>query len=182
MAVLSEHLNRSLDLPALLDGALHILREQLSAPSAWITIGSKDKEQQLAAHVGLPPSLAANGESALRWAPCRCQAALQRGDLRSTPRIFACDRLELASGDTAGLRFHASLALRASDRVVGMLHLVRPTEQGLSDEEATLLAAAGHILGMAIERRAGVHQPVTPVPPAITATNTATVCDPGGNR
>lgn len=37
-------------------------------------------------------------------------------------------------------------------------------------------------LWMAIDRRAGVHQPVTPVPPAITATNTATVCDPGGNR
>ncbi len=151
MAILSEHLNRSLDLPALLDGALHILQEQLGAPSAWITIG-KDKEQELAAHVGLPPALAANGESALRWTPCRCQVALQKGDLRSTPGVFACDRLELASGDTAGLRFHATVALRTSDRVVGLLHVVRPSGQGLSDEETALLAAAGHILGMAVER------------------------------
>jgi len=152
LATLSEHLNRSLDLPALLDGALHILQAHLKAPAVWITVGGTDEEQQLAAHVGLPPALAANGESALRWTPCRCQAALQRGELRPWPHIFACDRLELASGDTAGLRFHASVVLRASDRVVGLLHLARPTEQALTDEESALLAAASHIIGMAVER------------------------------
>ena len=152
LAHLSEHLNRPLDVPALLDGALHILQEHWQAPSAWITIGGKDDEQQLAAHVGLPPALAANGESALRWSPCRCQAALLRGELKAWPRVFACDRLELASGDTAGLRFHASVALKASDRVVGLLHVVRASEQALSEREANWLAAASHVLGMAVER------------------------------
>ena len=159
LATLSEHLNRSLDLPALLDGALRILQEHLKAPAAWITTGGTDEEQELAAYVGLPPALAANGESALRWSPCRCEAALQRGELRPWPRIFACDRLELASGDTQGLRFHASVVLRTGDRVVGLLHLARATEQALTDEESALLAAASHIIGMAVERLRTVASP-----------------------
>ncbi len=152
LAALSEHLNRPLELDALLGEALHILQSHLGAPAIWLTLGGRDEEQQLAAHLDLPPALAANGESALRWAPCRCQSALARGELRSSPRVFACDRLELASGNTAGLRFHASVALRASDRVVGLLHVVRPAAQDLTGEESALLAAAGHILGMAVER------------------------------
>ena len=152
LAALFEHLNLPLELDALLGGALHILQSHLGAPSVWLTLGGRDEEQQLAAHVGLPPALSANGESALRWAPCRCQSALARGELRSSPRVFACDRLELASGDTAGLRFHATVALRASDQLVGLLHVVQSSERAPTDEETAALAAVGHLLGMAVER------------------------------
>ena len=77
---------------------------------------------------------------------------LELGELTATPRLFACDRLELAAGDTRGLRFHVSVALSAGERVLGLLHVVRPSEQALTEDETSLFGAAGRMIGIALER------------------------------
>ncbi len=118
-----------------------------------------DGEQRLAAHHGLPPALSANSFSALHWTPCRCQSKLAHGTLPDGATVFACDRLELASGDTAGLRHHATALLRAGDSVLGMMHLTLPVEHMLTREECAVLDAAGQTIGLALDRLRGSESP-----------------------
>ncbi len=144
----------------MLDGALEVLCSHFSISTGWITLGAPGEAQRLAAYRGLPPALSANDCSALRWTPCRCQQKLAQGALQDAPALIPCDRLELASGDTADLRQHATALLRAGDDVLGMIHLALPATRQLTHEQSVVLQAAGHSIGLALQR---VQEPMSEI-------------------
>jgi HD-GYP domain-containing protein (c-di-GMP phosphodiesterase class II) len=134
-----------------------VLCRLFSANAGWITLRTESGEQQLAAVRGLPPALSANDFSALRWTPCRCQSMLLRDGL-DAPRIITCDRLELASGDTGGLRHHATTVLRDGEQALGLLHIALGREDQLTGPQASVLDAAGRMIGLALKRLSSAGQ------------------------
>ncbi|EQD25900.1 Two-component sensor protein yhcY, partial [mine drainage metagenome] len=105
---LTAHLNESTELEPMLRGALGTLCRMLGERTGWITLGEEHGEPQLIVGVNLPPALEAQGRSALRWGPCRCQRAGTRDESGFSP----CERLEMVSGENGGLLYHASTPLR----------------------------------------------------------------------
>lgn len=136
----------------MLEGALEVLCGHFACSTGWITLGPAGENQHVAAVRSLPPSLSANDASALRWSPCRCQSMAARGTLQEGPAIIACDRLELASGDSAGLRYHVTALIRAGGKSLGSIQLAVPAERKLTHEESGMLMAAGQSIGLALER------------------------------
>lgn len=152
---LSEHLNQSHDLEDLLSGAVEILGEMLGEPTGWITLGEDRADPDTLVGRHLPPALDAQGQSALRWGPCRCQ----RPDVRDGTqlRFSACERLEMVIGDTDGLLYHLALPLRVGRRPIGMLNFVARADRPLSYEEQSALTTGAQAIAMAAERyRVGI--------------------------
>ncbi len=153
LLALSDQLGRAETRSQILNGSLEVLCRHFDSTTGWITLRTPDGEQEVVAHRGLPPAFAANDLSALRWTPCRCQSMHLRGALPE-PCVVACDRLELASGDNAGLRHHATAILRSGERDLGMLHVALSSERKLTIEQTAVLAAAGRTIGFALQRLA----------------------------
>ncbi|MBT9612570.1 MAG: EAL domain-containing protein [Burkholderiales bacterium] len=128
-------LDRALELPGIQAG--------------WIFLREGKSGCKLAAARNLPPALeqkdAFDGE-------CLCRRKLAAGDLDSATNILECERLATATGDTSGLRCHASVPLWIGDRMLGLMNLVG-TGQGLFDEEELkVLYGVGNQVAVALER------------------------------
>ncbi|EQD41460.1 Two-component sensor protein yhcY [mine drainage metagenome] len=120
----------------------------LGERTGWITLGEEHGEPQLIVGVNLPPALEAQGRSALRWGPCRCQRAGTRDESGFSP----CERLEMVSGENGGLLYHASTPLRVGRRTIGILNIASSVERSLGYEEHAALTAGAQSIALAVER------------------------------
>ena len=142
-------LNRATSQQELLE---QVLDEAMGLPSVqagWFFLREGETGFRVAAARGLPPAL--NTPGAMDG-DCLCRRQLLSGELSQVTNILDCERLQKAEGDTRGLRCHASVPLRAGDRMVGVLNLVG-SQQGLfSDEESQVLNGIGNQIALALER------------------------------
>jgi len=89
---------------------------------------------------------------------CWCFESFLDGDFSSSNvDVIECSRLRKAAllgGDiqTAGLKYHASVALRVGERLLGIMNLGGPNWRALDTNELRLLSAVGAHVGMAVER------------------------------
>lgn len=166
-------LNASVDLPALLARALEKVAELLGVHTGWVLLFDEDTgEPHLAAAQNLPSGLRREPERMAGW--CYCLESFCSGEMDGAENVgvVTCSRLRrlaLARGDTAGLRFHASIPLTVSaghtargERVdgdppsgykrLGMLNVASPEWRQLTDDELGLLRTIGDMLGVAVER------------------------------
>lgn len=153
-------LNASVDLPALLAGALEKVTELLGLSTGWVLLFDEPSgEPYLAAAQNLPPALLQDPKLLAGW--CYCLEAFQDGDLDGAANIgvITCSRLrklEPARSRTAGLRYHASVPLQVSAgdelKRLGILNVAGPEWRELEADELSLLHTIGDLLGVAVER------------------------------
>jgi signal transduction histidine kinase len=102
---------------------------------------------ELAAGYQLPVPLKRDGRAALRGS-CRCLDLLGANELTQPVNIVNCMRLE-----KVGIKAqHASVPLRTTTGVVGLMNLVLPSGRLFSQRELALLATVGGEVGLAIEK------------------------------
>jgi signal transduction histidine kinase len=148
LSQLTTALHRSSGVHELLDEVLARAGDLLQIHAGWVFLrrpgnGSYD----LAAAYNLPRALAADNRQAMRGS-CRCLDLLQTNQLTEPVNIVNCMRLE-RGGATAQ---HASVPLRTSTGIAGLMNLVLPAGRLFGHRELALLATVGGELGLAIEK------------------------------
>jgi len=89
---------------------------------------------------------------------CWCFESFLDGDFGSqNVDVIECSRLRKAAlageGDlTAGMKYHASVGLRAGSRQLGIMNLGGPHWRALDERDLRLLSALGAHVGMAVDR------------------------------
>jgi sigma-B regulation protein RsbU (phosphoserine phosphatase) len=155
---ITEILNQSVDVQAMLTSTLAKLLELMGLETGWIFLvdpGAQDARWGpgfvLAAHHNLPPALAPDSSDA--WdGGCQCQGLWTAGSRREAYNEVRCSRLAAASGDRRGLAVHASAALRSGDRLLGILNVAGPDWASFSPRALALLSSVAGQMGIALER------------------------------
>jgi signal transduction histidine kinase len=102
---------------------------------------------ELAAGYQLPAPLEHDDRAALRGS-CRCLDLLGANELTQPVNIVNCMRLE-----KVGIKAqHASVPLRTTTGIVGLMNLVLPSGRLFSQRELALLSTVGGEVGLAIEK------------------------------
>ena len=153
-------LNESADLNSALRSSLEQLVQLMGLATGWIFLADPAADGGpaqliLAADYDLPNGLAADRAEPLKSHGCACQDLFESGKFKKSVNIVECSRIEDAleqGGDVAGLRVHASVPIRARDRVIGILNVASPEVHHFSDQDLQLMAAVGNQIGLAAER------------------------------
>jgi signal transduction histidine kinase len=147
MSAIARVLNRFRDVREALREVLTLVASLLGVESGWVFL--RDRERYtLAAAQGLPPPLARDGAAAM-GGECRCLAMLATGQFPLAVNIVDCQRME-----RAGLPHsrHASVPLRASTSIVGLMNLILPGGRAFDERQLQMLSALGQQIGLAVER------------------------------
>ena len=83
---------------------------------------------------------------------CFCRRRLVSGELDHVTNILECERLAKATGDTCGLRYHASVPLWLGDRTLGVMNLVGPEKGLFTEDELKVLYGVGNQVAVALDR------------------------------
>ena len=149
---IAQTLNRSVDLDAALGETLKDLVRLMDLSTGWIFLWDGNDAFRIAADHGLPPALAKRAKAPLRSNWCTCQSLYRDAELGASVENVVCSRLATASGETRGLRNHATVPLWSGDRFQGLMN-VATTDWGLfTPEDLQLLSAVGNQMAVAIER------------------------------
>jgi serine phosphatase RsbU (regulator of sigma subunit) len=155
---ITEALNRAVDVRDVLDDALADLVELLDLETAWVFLRDPVAEDRrwgsgyvLAAHHDLPPGL--DPETSPAWeGTCICQQLADDESLDHAHNQVNCSRLAAVTGDRHGLAVHASVALRAGGRILGILNLAAADWSAFTPASLSLLTTVGNQMGTALER------------------------------
>ena len=168
-------LNGSVDVPELLIKALEKVAELLGLETGWVLLFDEvTGAPSLAVAQNLPRGLEMEPERMSGL--CYCVESFLSGHIEGAANVnvVKCSRLEklaLAHGDTAGLRYHASIplnvcvghnaALRGEDvptdpcryhKRIGVLNVASAKWRRLTDGELELLRTIGDLVAVAVER------------------------------
>ncbi|NGP59515.1 GAF domain-containing protein [Paenibacillus thiaminolyticus] len=154
--VIAETINRSTDLPELLNNVLRTLVEITGLQTGWIFLMEDIPDYTLAAEYQLPPALAAEKKRRLKQGSCWCIEWYRKGANFRAENTMHCKRLDnavkYAWGDTAGITHHATIPLHAGERLYGVLNVAAPGKTHYDPDELTLLQSVAYQIGTAIER------------------------------
>lgn len=155
---ITEILNQSVDVQAMLNSTLSKLVELMGLETGWIFLVDPVAQQLqagsgfvLAAHHNLPLALDPANHAA--WSGnCECQRRSESGLLVEAYNEICCSRLAAASGDRRGLAVHASAPLRSGNRTLGILNVAGPDWASFSPRALALLSSVAGQMGIALER------------------------------
>ena len=143
-------LNRASSEPELIETALDCAIDLPGVRAVWIQIRESDASFRLAGARNLPPALL--GPDAFEG-PCECKRRLLEGVDAPAGGTIECVRLARATGDTGGLRYHASVPLwLGAERPLGLMNLVGPDQGLFAPEELEVLHNVGNQIAVALER------------------------------
>ncbi|MHC4402022.1 MAG: GAF domain-containing protein [Planctomycetota bacterium] len=143
--------SRSLDLGDVLDGALEKVLEAVKVRAGWVFLqDGKEEHLALAASKGLSDGFVRE-EAEKRLGSCVCREVMDSGEARIFDDLLACPRLSREVLEREGLRCHASIPLKAKERVLGIMNLACDGDQGFGKHDLQLLTSIGHQIGIAIE-------------------------------
>jgi PAS domain S-box-containing protein/diguanylate cyclase (GGDEF)-like protein len=145
----AEGLNRAVNECEVCEKALEHALELPGVRAGWISLQEGGADFRLVAARGLPPALAAAGAMD---GLCECRRRFLAGELDHVTNIMECERLQSATGDTDGLRYHASVPLWIGERMLGIMNLVGADQGLFKDDELEMLYGVGHQVGIALER------------------------------
>ncbi|MCW5881255.1 MAG: SpoIIE family protein phosphatase [Anaerolineae bacterium] len=149
----TERLNEAVSVDEAVSVALAEVTDLLGLSTGWVFLLDETGAFVPMDAIGLPPALAEDDARELRRLPeCECQYQVRTGQLKRAVNIIQCSRLAEAPGDTRGLRYHASIPIRARKRVLGILNVSAPARESFSAADMQVLGTIGDQLGMAIER------------------------------
>lgn len=147
---ISEAVNRSLDLDALLEVALAQVLEVLELDAGDVRL-IQDGQLVLRAAHGLSSGFVA-AEASIPLGFCQCGQAAQTGEVLVVEDLLG--RHELANMLCRYEQSRAVLGvpIRTTERVVGLLHVVGRAPRTFDEADRNLLKAIGEQIGIAIER------------------------------
>lgn len=154
---LSEAVNQSLDVNAVLNQALRCILETLRLDAGDIRL-LENGRLLLHAAQGVAPAFRTN-EPCAHLGRCICGNVAQRGELMA---LNYFDRLQQFSNTPCAVeRFSSvlSVPVRTADRVLGVLHVATRTPRTFEMTERALLTAIGYQIGIAVEK-ARLHEQV----------------------
>ncbi len=146
---IAKALNQEVDLTRALNAALTHVAELFDLKTSWIFLYDQEGKAYLAAAQNLPPALADHPRR--MTGECDCLWYFEEDEL-ATPMNITCTRLENLVVGTLGLRQHASIALNAHGKPLGVLNVTSTDWGDLSEEDLQLLYLVGDLVGIAIER------------------------------
>lgn len=156
LKTIAETLNTSNDLSIMLDTVLGKLLELTGLAAGWIFFSDGSPDYNCAIDKHLPPALQIRNKEPMKQGTCWCLNRMWDGRLDYAVNILNCKRLENAVeyqwGDTLGITHHATIPLRSSDRVIGLLNVAAPGKESFSENELALLQSVAYQLGGAVER------------------------------
>jgi len=160
LVAISSALNEALDLTTALQVALAELVRLMGLTTGWIFMqdqSTPDDRTRLihAVSFQLPKALAADSAALLGPGGCSCQTLYEKDKLKKSINIVECSRIEEAlaqGGDVGDVRVHASVPIRARDRIIGILNVAGPAGHRFSDEDLQRMTAVGNQIGVAAER------------------------------
>lgn len=150
---IAQALNRSVNLSETLTAVLAQVANLLELKTSWIWLLNEESgKSYLAAAQNLPPVLAKNPHKMMGG--CYCLSTFRDDDLEGAANVnvVACSRLTGVVDGTDGLRYHASIPVRAHGKKLGVLNVGSTDWRELSTEELQLLNTIGDMLGIAVER------------------------------
>ncbi|MGB5104764.1 MAG: GAF domain-containing protein, partial [Steroidobacteraceae bacterium] len=146
---ISEGLNAAVTQQAVAETALERAMEVPGVQAGWISLREGETGFRLLAAHNLPPALELAGAME---GECACRRKLLAGELDSVTNILECERLRKATGDTRGLRIHASVPLWLGGETLGVMNLAGPNEGLFDESELKILYGIGHGVAVALER------------------------------
>lgn len=149
LCLIAENLNESKNEAEVLQRALERMRELPGVRAGWIFLLENKDSFRLGASTGIPHGLL---QSNVGRDHCQCMRLLVSGDLRLADNIVECERLKKSPAELIGSRFHASIPLWSSDRVLGLMNIAGSDEELFSDENLKMFSGVGNQIGIAIER------------------------------
>jgi len=149
-------LNQEVNLHQALQTTLAQVAELFDLHTGWIFLFDTPSNQHyLASAQHLPPALAEDA-CALMENDCTCLEAYRKGGLDNPERlnVITCSRLKGLLDGTNGLRYHASIPLKAHNKALGVLNVASAEANWWksSAENLRLLHTVGDLLSIAIER------------------------------
>lgn len=147
---ISEAVNRSLDLDALLKLALERVLDVMRLDAGDVRLIQDGRLVLRSAHSMSQDFTAA--EQIVPLGRCQCGQAAQRGEVLIVEDLVAAQNL--AGTACACERFGAvlSVPVQTTERVVGLIHAASRTPRAFDDADRDLLNAIGQQIGVAIER------------------------------
>ena len=146
---MARELNEAMSQKEVAERALARAMDLPGVRAGWVALWEGESRFRIVGARGLPPYL----QDASVWdGTCLCQRKLLAGELDQAANIIECERLQGANGDTCGLRYHASVPLRAGSQVLGVMNLAGPDEGMFADDALQLLHGVGSQLAVALER------------------------------
>jgi len=153
---IAETLNGSHDLTPMLDQVLRKLLDVTGLQTGWIFLMDDEGDYRLVADRNLPPALTWGEKTPMCTDSCWCVSKYWNKRLHNAVNIINCKRIEDAVahnwGDTAGIYYHATVALRAGDEWFGLLNVAAPGKTEFGDNELALLESVAYQIGTAIKR------------------------------
>ena len=146
---IAEGLNQATSERDVVELALERALELPGIQAGWISLREGESGFRLAAAHNLPPALEAAGAME---GDCACRRRLLSGELDHAANIMECERLGKATGDTRGLRCHASVPLWLGERTLGVMNLVGPEKGLFNEDELKVLYGIGNQVAVALER------------------------------
>jgi len=147
--LIAEGLNRAGSEQEAAELVLERAMELPGIQAGWISLWEEASGFRCIAARNLPPALEA--PDAMEG-DCFCRRGLVSGALDHVTNILECERLVKATGDTGGLRYHASVPLWLGDRTLGVMNLVGPEKGLFTDDELKVLYGVGNQVAVALDR------------------------------
>ncbi|MBP1619864.1 MAG: Phytochrome, two-component sensor histidine kinase [Acidobacteria bacterium] len=139
---------------SLLGTVLDTVLPAVGADAGWVTLVGPDPAgpPRVPAFKGVAPAFA-RAEEACPLRECSvCWSRLHEGGSSPRPRLMsACERLPSDVLDTSGILEHVGVALKAGDRMIGVLNVGWRRPHDYSDAERSLLSAIGAQIAIALE-------------------------------
>lgn len=143
--------SRSQKLEDILNGALAKVLEVMKLRAGWVFLREvRDGHLVLAAHKGLSGDFARE-EAERELGGCICQQVMESGQVRVVDRILTCPRVSPEVLRREGLSGHASIPLKAKDKVMGIINVAASDGRTFTEDELRLLDSIGHQIGLAVE-------------------------------
>jgi two-component system NarL family sensor kinase len=146
---IAEALNQEVDLTRALNTAMGHVAELFGLQTGWVYLLDEEGKSYLAAAQNLPPALADHPRR--MGGTCTCLNEYEWGEMED-PANITCSRLENLVVGTMGLRFHASIPLKAHGKHLGVLNVASTDWEELAADDLQLLYTVGDLVSIAVER------------------------------
>ncbi len=142
--------SRSIELQQILEDALAEAVDVLNMDGGRVYLVAGTNELAVKAHYGAAEEFAEE-EPRLRVGECLCGQAFQTGELLLVESVADYPRPVQQHCSRAGYRSVACIPLMSKDKVLGVLNLGSRQQRSFAADDARLLEAIGHQIGVAIE-------------------------------
>lgn len=153
---ISEILNKETDRQKMLQSVLEHLLSLTHLETGWIFTFDQFGKMELSSSVHLPEALCYENKRYMCEGGCRCVEQYNSGRLNKATNIIECKRIEegvkFNRGDTEGITHHASIPLKAGEKMYGILNVASPNKLTFTNKELAVLESVAFQVGSAIQR------------------------------